>query len=53
MFTKDKQVYEDHKLVTELLREHFCSSLTNKQPLNDSKPIPVPPCETTSVDFNV
>ncbi|CAI2723993.1 unnamed protein product [Schistosoma spindalis] len=53
IFIKDKQVYEDPKLVAELFSEHFCCSLTNEKPLNDSEPIPVPPFEITNVNFNV
>ncbi|CAI2725549.1 unnamed protein product [Schistosoma spindalis] len=53
VFIKDKQVYEDPKLVAELFSEHFCCSLTNEKPLNDSEPIPVPPYEITNVNFNV
>ncbi|VDP61997.1 unnamed protein product [Schistosoma curassoni] len=52
-FINDKQVYEDPKLVTELFSEHFCFSLTNEKPLNDSEPIAVTPCEITNVEFNV
>ncbi|VDP68387.1 unnamed protein product [Schistosoma mattheei] len=53
IFIKGKQVYEDPKLVTELFSEHFCFSLTNEKPFNDSEPIPVPLCEITNVEFNV
>ncbi|CAH8564354.1 unnamed protein product [Schistosoma intercalatum] len=53
IFIKGKQVYEDPKLITELFSEHFCSSLTNERPFNDSEPIPVTPCEITNVEFSV
>lgn len=53
IFIKDKQVYEDPKLVTELFNEHFCSSLTDEKPLNDSELITASACEITNVDFNV
>ncbi|CAH8626797.1 unnamed protein product [Schistosoma haematobium] len=53
IFIKGKQVYEDPKLITELFSEHFCFSLTNEKPFNDSEPIPVTPCEITNVEFSV
>ena len=53
IFLKDKQVYEDPKLVTESFSGHLCFSLTNVKPLNDSEIIPAPPCEITNADFNV
>ncbi|VDO96123.1 unnamed protein product [Schistosoma margrebowiei] len=50
---KDKQVYEDPKLFTQLFDEHTCFSITNEKPPNDSESIGLSPCEITNVDFNV